>query len=260
MKIISFSDYHGAYEGLEDFERVIRKESPDLLLFIGDILKFGPRALEFASAREEKRVPDRDRAEVVADVATAAEEYRRFFEFLGGLDRFVAVIPGNLDAPRRQFMRAATEFEGEYNNLRVLHRLWAQVGDVAIAGFGGEISENVNEDYFMDIYPREAVLYCFKEMGYVDAPHKLFMIHTPPVARFGAVETHKLGSRIVNQVIERYGPELVLVAHDHKAKGQTNVGEAVVVNAGPFNEGNYAVIERLRPETTVSFRNLKRDR
>ena len=64
MKILLFSDYHGATGFLQKIPAIVENEKIDLVVFCGDIVKGYARGNEYLSASADSREPDRNIIEI----------------------------------------------------------------------------------------------------------------------------------------------------------------------------------------------------
>jgi len=156
MKILVISDYHAKEEVLPGFFAAIKDLSYDVIAFTGDILKWRGKATEWANAQKEKRAPDKNRPGIKEEIEENAEVYRRFYQKMGTLKKPTFLIPGNVDAPIGQYLRVGLEAM-ENKNPHIVHHSFYIIDDTIIAGFGGEITENEREDFFVLRYPRWGV-------------------------------------------------------------------------------------------------------
>ena len=60
---------------------------------------------------------------------------------------------------------------------------------------------------------------------------------------------------MINELIERVTPKLVLCGRAQSGQGVVQLGQTLVVNPGPLFEGHYAIIDY--PSLSVQFKNLK---
>jgi hypothetical protein len=108
----------------------VGERRPDSILFAGGIL--APTAGEVLRAGADG-IPRDD-----------ALCYQRFFETLGKLGVFTTLVPGPRDTPLRGFLRLGMNAEVEFPTLHVTHACLVQEGDIALAGIGGQLTENVD--------------------------------------------------------------------------------------------------------------------
>jgi hypothetical protein len=87
-----------------------------------------------------------------------------------------------------------------------------------------------------------------------NSPQRVIVPHAPPR---GAVDRTssavEAGSTAVRQFIERTQPTLVLCGHIHEARGQTRIGQTLVVNCGPARSGHYVLAELHDNDCTVTL-------
>jgi len=252
MKILVFSDYHAKEEILPGFLKEIKDKKFDVICFTGDILKWKGKATEWANARKEDRTPDRNKPGIKEEIEENAEVYRKFYEEIGKLGKPTFLIPGNVDAPTSQYLRIGIEAM-KNPNLHIIHHSFYILNDWVIAGFGGEITENEGEDFFVLRYPRWSVSYGLNFLKNFKQK-KTILFHTPPVGKLDLDNGSHKGSKVVNDLIERIKPQWVFCGHAHNAQGQEKIKETTVVNPGALKSNNYALIET--DTRKVNFREL----
>src|SRR5947209_6102697 len=108
----------GQHQALAPLQALVRERWPDGILFAGSILGNGP-----AAHAERLRM------------------WEDFFDGLGKLAVFTALVPGAADAPLREFLRLAKDAEVEHPSLRVAHATLFEKRDAAVCGLGGELTE-----------------------------------------------------------------------------------------------------------------------
>jgi Icc-related predicted phosphoesterase len=88
---------------------------------------------------------------------------------------------------------------------------------------------------------------------HLDAAHEgvaattpfVLVSHQPPVDTVvdrAGVGKH-VGSAAVRHFIERHRPMLCVSGHIHEAQGTDRIGDTLLINPGPFLDGQYAWIE-----------------
>ncbi|MDZ7344572.1 MAG: metallophosphoesterase family protein [candidate division KSB1 bacterium] len=88
----------------------------------------------------------------------------------------------------------------------------------------------------------------FLAAGYAQvegSPSYIMVPHCPP--RHSGVDRSasgaNVGSTAVRSWVDKVKPILVVCGHIHEARGQSKIGETLVVNCGPARDGNYVVAE-----------------
>lgn len=241
MRILVISDYHAKEEILPGFLEAIKDVKYDMMCFTGDILKWRGKATEWANARKEKRTPDQNKPGTKEEIEESAEVYRRFYRDIGSLKRPTFLIPGNVDAPIGQYLRIGLQAMKD-QNLHIIHHSFHILNDWVIAGFGGEITENEGEDFFVLRYPQWGVTYGLNFLKNFKQK-KIVLLHTPPVGKLDLDNGAHKGSEVVNDLIERIKPEWVFCGHAHNAQGEEKTQGTTVVNAGALKSGRYGLVD-----------------
>ncbi|MGB9612778.1 MAG: metallophosphoesterase, partial [Candidatus Margulisiibacteriota bacterium] len=169
MKILALSDLHGAIGVLDKLAAKIKIIKPDLITFTGDIVKGKARGEEWLKAKEENSSPRNDLPEIKAEEKEDLDLYHKFYAFLGKLRIPVAVIPGNMDAPKERYFKVALESETTFENIKFVHgKLFKFSRNYIISGFGGEITENEAENFFVQMYPRWEAEFGLSDLNYFE--------------------------------------------------------------------------------------------
>ena len=111
---------HGSDTALRELRRLVMERRPDGLFFAGGIL-----ALE----RSQESTFDDQRF------------LQDFFELLGELDVFTAVLPGPADTPLEEFLRLGMDAESEYPHVHLAHANLIAAAGLAVCGIGGSLVE-----------------------------------------------------------------------------------------------------------------------
>lgn len=232
MRIIALSDFHGAVHILNSLKEKVSEVSPDVIIFSGDIVKGHKRGDEWLAARSEKRKP-----EMTEDIKNEEKEdiqfYETFFSFLDQMPVPTYLVPGNMDAPERRFLKACPQN-------RLVHQSLAE-RPFTIAGFGGEIVEDQEEYTFVLQYPRQKVMNIMERFS--DTSLEVLITHSPPVSELSFEEGKERGSDAVNALIDLLNPEYLFCGHAHTMKGALWIETTLAVNPGALKYGNYAVVE-----------------
>ena len=255
MKILLFSDYHGATDFLQKLPAIVEKETIDLIVFCGDIVKGYARGNEYLSASADSREPDGNIQEIVEEAGEDLQLYEQFYEALGSLEIPVYVIPGNMDAPKTRYMSAFEKAKKIYSNLVLIHKYHEKFNGFTFTGFGGEITEAESEDFFVSKYDKTEVI-----QGLCKAPRTIYVTHTPPLCHKVDLDStvHK-GNGVVNEVLERMKPLANFCGHAHGGRGSEKIGNTMIINPGAFKKGNFAFVN-INEETkaiNVLFNNCK---
>jgi Icc-related predicted phosphoesterase len=253
MRLLLFSDYHGASEFLLKIPRIVSQFSPELIVFCGDIVKGYARGNEWLSARADSRPPDKTLSEIKEEASEDLSLYEKFYTVLGELGLPVYLIPGNMDAPKSRYLKALENSQKQYPNLYSIHGRSEKFEDVTFSGFGGEITKDQNEDFFVSISSQNEVI-----KGLKKAPRMVYVTHSPPLCNKVDLDKaiHK-GSPVVNKVLELMQPIANFCGHAHNGRGKETIGNTTIVNPGAFKSGNYAIVdlEPGRKQVKVLFKN-----
>jgi Icc-related predicted phosphoesterase len=239
MRIIAFSDIHGKLELLDALKSIVSKEAPDLIVFSGDIVAGKERASEWFNAQLEGRDPVWHKREIRDEEAGEIDTYEKFFSKVNDLGVPVLVVPGNIDAPKERYGAAAAEAEEKFENVHVIHNTEYRYNGFVFRGFGGEITEELREDRFVQRYRRIDIhghIYCETE-------NLILVTHSPPVGQKVSKEgTREKGSPVVNDLLETSGAFLLFCGHAHIPEVEKLNG-AYVVNPGSLTGQSYAVVD-----------------
>ncbi|MDI6785754.1 MAG: metallophosphoesterase [bacterium] len=243
MKVLSISDFHGQTEILKNLKSKIIYERPDLIVFTGDIVKGYARGNEWLAALSQKRAFQEHLEEIVKEKAEDAYFYEAFYGFINELNIPFVSIPGNMDAPEKRYFSAAYDSALNSKNINIVQENIIKYNDFIISGFGGEITEDSKESFFVLVYPKMEIDYSLRRLKYIKEK-KILLFHTPPIGSVVDIENNcHRGSIVVNDLIKIIKPTLVFCGHAHTAKGYEIIEGALVVNPGALKKGNYALID-----------------
>jgi Icc-related predicted phosphoesterase len=242
MKILAISDWHGKEKVLSQLASAIKGLRPEAIVFTGDILQWKAKCSEWANAEKENRAPQRDLPQIKEEIEKNAEVYATFYRSVKEFSLPFFSIPGNVDAPVRQFFWVAMDAMSENPNLRMVHPSLAVLGGFVIVGFGGEVCEKDEESFFVLRYPRHDLQTYLEILSFISGP-KIVLTHTPPVGSLDIDDGKHKGSRAINDLIERFQPAWLFCGHAHGARGKESIGECMVVNPGALKNGFYALVD-----------------
>jgi Icc-related predicted phosphoesterase len=205
MKIVSFGDVHMATSNLARMGEILR--DTDLIIVSGDLTNFG--------GPEEA-------AKVIGAVREACPN--------------VLALSGNLD--QREVM-SMLEHEGI-----ALHGKGLVRDGIGIFGCGGS---NITP-FKTPTELTEDEIYATLMRGYaqVRGVRPLLMVcHTPPFeTKCDRIPGgHPVGSTAARRFIEEVKPDACLSGHIHESAAVDAIGPTVIVNAGPFKDGGYIIVE-----------------
>ena len=253
MKILLFSDYHGAVEQLKKLPKAVSEYVPEIAVFCGDIVKGFARGNEWLASINESRKPDRNLQEIAEETSEDLEMYKNFYDTVGGLKIPIYVIPGNMDAPKTRYQTALEKAMGKYSNIYSIHKNHAKYAEFTITGFGGEITESEKEDFFVARYDKNDVI-----EGLYKSPRNIYATHSPPVCnKVDLDKTVHKGCSVLNDVLESLRPLAHFCGHAHNGRGTEKIGKTIIINPGAFKNGNFAIVD-IDPDSkqiNVQFKN-----
>jgi Icc-related predicted phosphoesterase len=206
----------GQYEALSKLQSLVQERRPDGVLFAGGILGTEP------DSHAEK-----------------LKKWKDFFESMGKLDVFTAVIPGLTEVPLRLFLRMAMEAEVASPNLHVAHATLFEEGDVAINGLGGELTEAEDRTEDRLCSARGSAEYFLRTLWRAEQPHKVLLLSVTPPGQLGG----EAGNRICGDFIDSYHPSLCVVAGTTERRGVQRIAHTFVVNPGRLADGSVAWLD-----------------
>lgn len=241
MRILAISDFHGKKEIWPDFFDAVKNSDFDLVVFTGDILKWRIKCTEWAETEKEKRTPDKNKPKIKEEVDENLNNYWKFYLQIAKLNRPTFLIPGNVDSPISQYLKVATEAM-KNPNIHIVHHSFFVFNHSVIAGFGGEITEEDKEDFFVLQNPRWETEYGLNFLSHL-VQSKILLFHTPPVGKLDSDNGKHKGSLVINDIIQKYKPSLVFCGHAHKAQGEEKIGPTKAVNPGALKDRFYALVD-----------------
>jgi Icc-related predicted phosphoesterase len=238
QRFLICSGVHGSTRSLVRLRRAVMEQDPDGVLFAGGIV--GParqctaRGSSWSLSREEVLF------------------IKRFFDTLGRLRAFSAVIPGAANEPMEEFFRLGMRAELEYPDIHVVHATLVEQGHVAFCGIGGSLAENGLIG--VDSCSRTVAEYFLRPLWQARQPRKVLLLPVPPPGPLGGLE----GNSLVGDLIDSYHPDLCVVAGCSDRRGVQRLGHTLVINPGCLSEGHAAVLDWDRPaEKQVEFIDLR---
>jgi uncharacterized protein len=133
-------------------------------------------------------------------------------------------------------------------SMNLLHGRKLVLGEFTIGGLGGSNFTSVGAPFE---YGDEEARSLLDALGPVD----VLVSHCPPYGTRCdlAPDGKNYGSVPVREYVESRKPRLVLCGHVHVARAVDKLGETTIVNPGPLNEGNYAVVDVLKNKFNVEL-------
>ena len=241
MQILIISDLRGQGEQLEALIRRCREYSLDALCFCGNIVRGQARYQEWSQAREHDKIPNRNSTDVVTEAVEDLRQYKLFSARVDSLGIPVLVIPGHLDAPEERYFLFMQQSAFLSDNIILLHENIHKVGAYIFTGFGGQITDQDKEDYFLLQYPRRECLFGTRRMHFLNPP-RILVFHTPPISTLDVADGAHLGHAFVNEIVQAVSPSFLFCGHVTQAYGVEEIGSTLVVNPGSLADGHYALL------------------
>jgi Icc-related predicted phosphoesterase len=204
MRVVAFTDIHGAYSRVEE---TLRNEPADVVILGGDLTNVG----------------------AVAEVRSAIQRFQ-------AVNSNLLAVAGNMDLPQHDdlFVKMGVSINGRGK----------VIGDVGFFGVSGGPKSPLHTPYEIseeEIARRANAGYADVKQCKVKVfvPHmppfgtKVDIIHSG---------IH-VGSSAVRDFIEENKPDVVICGHIHEARGKDMIEKAIIVNCGPAGQGHYAIVE-----------------
>lgn len=230
---------HGNPAALQRLSHVANACRPDGILFAGGVLgpdrRFAPRATTYWGMPIEESL-----------------FVERFFETLGKLNIFSAVIPGMHDTPLEEFLRIGMRAEVAFPGMHLAHATLLEHAGLAVCGVGGLVSGEGH--YGPDYMPRVLAEYYLRTLWTAKQPRRVLLLPAPPQGNLGGYE----GSPFTGELIDSYHPSLCVTGGPSDHRGFKHVGETLVVNPGALADGWAAWLNWERPAgRQVEFLDLR---
>jgi Icc-related predicted phosphoesterase len=233
---------------------MITTEDPDLIFYCGGSMTGEKRLLEYQAARRFFSKPDIDSPVIRQEVEQDTEYLQQFLQTLADTHKVVYAVPGNTDAPEALYFKTVYNFANIYLNFRPIHEMMYREENFMVAGFGGDLTLGEDNRELMLQYSQTWVEFALRRLEFFPG-EKILMFHSPPVCRLDLSKGEHCGVLLINELIEKVTPKLVLCGKAQSGQGIVKLDQTVVVNPGPLFEGHYAVIDY--PSLSVQFKNLK---
>jgi Icc-related predicted phosphoesterase len=216
------SGIRGKQRGLDCLRRAVETRRPAGVLFAGGVLAlercYEAKISNWGMTRED---------------ALFAE---RFFETLGELGVFSAVIPGAGDTPLEEFLRLGMHAEVEYPEVSLAHATLITRNGLAVTGLGGWVSEGAACE--VDCCPRSLARYYLRSLAAANQPHKVLLLARPP-----AGPSDSDGSVLSAELIDSLHPSLCVAGDAGEGASVRRVVHTLVVNPGSLSEGRAAWLD-----------------
>ncbi len=246
MRILAITDLRGATERIPQVLELARDAEVGAVVFSGNIIGEDARAEAFRKAVATGQPHQIPRSVLDALEEEAVKAYEAFFDEMGKLDVPVFVVPGQLDAPKRLYLQAALDHEVVEPNIFMVHRSFAlplQGYNLAVAGFGGGISDNRREEQLAQVYPAWLVEFALDYVRHFKQ-EPMLIFHTPP--KKGILDRHgdeHIGHEMIDHVIKVYHPRFAFCGAARDGQGKTHIGTTLVINPGWLKDGKYAILD-----------------
>jgi Icc-related predicted phosphoesterase len=233
------SGVHSRRRGLDWLRRAVDVRRPDGVLFAGGVLD---RSRQYAVS--DSTLWGLTRADSIFIV--------KFFETLGGLGVFTAVIPGPADTPLEDFLHMGMHAEIECGRVHLVHATLIETGNVAVAGMGGHICDGPACERFM--VSRAMAEYQLRVLPMSTQPYRILLLGMPAAGPLGGPD----GLPLVNELIDSLHPDLCVAPGRSEARGFQHLAHTLVVNPGTLADGWAAWLDRDRPrDEQIEMMNLR---
>ena len=211
MRILGLADLHsGGKFPVEDLQKLIQKESIELLLLAGDLTTFGK----------------------TSQVQTVLEE-------IGKIGIPIFYVPGNMDSKK--------SCDIELPNIFPLHGRMKKYSDIHFLGLGASNRTPFNTPFTLSEKKLAELLE--QAFTKVPKGKPLFVVSHVPPFESEADKLHNgehVGSSAVKEFIEREKPLAILCGHIHESKSISKINSTLCVNPGPARHRNAAIIEVIK--------------
>jgi hypothetical protein len=204
MRLLTFSDIHGAYRRIDEI--LALEKDYDAIIIAGDLTTNG-------SAQE-------------------AEEALRLFAKYG---RPIFIVAGNMDPHPLDVVFA--------QHARLVDARGELLGDIGIFGVSGSPPTPFRTPYEIS-EEEIALRAKSGWEQIRSARLKIFVPHAPPLNTTcdKLPSGRHVGSSAVRAFIEQHQPAACVCGHIHEARGADVIGKTQIVNCGPAGKGYYAVL------------------
>ena len=234
--------------------KMVAAEDPDFIFYCGGSMKGDKRLAEYEAARKFHSKPGLNSPGIRQEIEQDTESIQQFLLALADTQKVVYVVPGYNDAPESLYFKTVYNYAQIYPNLRPAHEMMFREDQFMVSGFGGDMSLSEDNREFVLQYSQPWVEFALRRLEYVPG-EKILLFHSPPVCRLDISDDEHCGVLLINELIERVSPKLVMCGRAKSGQGKVKLGGSVVVNPGPFFDGHYAVIDH--PTLEVQFKNVK---
>jgi Icc-related predicted phosphoesterase len=272
MKIFAIGDFHGKFP--QKLKKRIKKESPDLIVSIGDYPTFSLKKLFFKHTYgKDKEVWDiigksKFKKLVENDWRSGENVIRKLsklpFPIITTIGNYDGVIQDSHDPEKVQHLKNRKRWEWyeqdffskimkKYQNIKRIEYSSFKIKDIVFIGgyghsFPGEVRSRNFRRYkkkldalfrkFRKENKEKKVIFIFHNMPYKSGLDKIRSRNAPKEAR-----GEYYGSKINRRIIDQYQPILGIGGHFHENQGKTRLKKTTVINVGSASEGKAAIID-----------------
>jgi Icc-related predicted phosphoesterase len=212
---------HGRIENLEWLLKAARERRPDGILFAGEVL-------------ERRRTYEPTSTTYWGHTKSDTLFLQNFFDSLGRLGVFTAIIPGVSDAPLDKFLRIGMNAEIEYPRLHIVHATPIEEGDVAVVGLGVCITDYTSTD--IGYYSQSLANFHLRSLRRTSKSRTALLLAEPPESWNGEFENH----RMVNALMTTHHPGLCVLGRTGDRRGIERIADTLVINPGHLSDGSAA--------------------
>lgn len=205
MKILAVSDFHGSVKASEKVVYKARSIHADVVVVCGDITHFG-----------------------------SSEDAENVLSHLTVLKLPILYVLGNCDP----ISLLETKIEGT----SCIHGECKDYGDVSFVGAASLPQDRIHPSPW-EISEEEIYRALNASLKKCSSRHNLVVVtHSPPInTKLDLAYAGHIGSSSLRLFIEQTQPSVVFCGHIHEARGIDYIGETLIVNTGPVDQGYCAV-------------------
>jgi Icc-related predicted phosphoesterase len=189
MRVLACGHLNGELDRLQDLRRAVQEEGPNLVVLAGNVLASGSRPPEIAT-----------------------HALHQALHTLATLPCAVALVPGGWTLPNATFCLSRPHRRSE-RHLHCVYGMFMTASDLAVAGFGGRVTEGERETETALHYPGWEVMYRMAFLGQLEQD-LLLIFHHPPaqVHELDIVDGQHTGSEVITELVGTWRQRVVVVA------------------------------------------------
>ena len=242
MQILLISDLRGVMERLALLLARRGRFAWEAVCFCGNIVAGQARRKEWHDAAREGRPPNRNCREVIEEAYQDLQTYKQFCTLISRLEIPVLLIPGELDAPEERYFLFLQQSAFGSETIRLAQENILQAGPYLFAGFGGRLTENQSEDYFLLHYARTETIFALRRPHYLNPP-RILLFYAPPWLPDDEPAQAEGASPLVTHLINAAAPSLLFSSSPTRLPRSKTYGGTVVVQPGALADGHFAVVQ-----------------